>query len=190
MRADSCPALGFKRVRLTRSTLSDVLLGRKFPSKAFLLTFVDACGIDLETDRRWEQAWDRLAAQYQQVSATGETEKLRQENEELRRQLSEAQRRADAELEQIRAWAEARQTAAEDELEELRRQLAAAKSQAGTAEPHAQWFKPLLDMAIGHTTSAEGLLEGERKLSGSGFVSVVMPQTGENVGTREQSPAG
>ncbi len=28
-----------ERVRLTRSTLSDVLRGRKFPSKAFLLTF-------------------------------------------------------------------------------------------------------------------------------------------------------
>jgi type III pantothenate kinase len=38
-----------------------MLSGRKFPTrKEFFLTFVDACGVDLETDRRWEQAWDRL----------------------------------------------------------------------------------------------------------------------------------
>jgi hypothetical protein len=54
------PGSRLKRARLTRSILSDVLLGRKFPSKAFLLTFIDVCGIDIETDRRWEQAWDRL----------------------------------------------------------------------------------------------------------------------------------
>jgi len=67
-----------ERVRLTRSTLSDVLRGRKFPSKAFLLTFVDACGIDLETDPRWAQAWDRLAVQDQQAGpAAEEVERLR-----------------------------------------------------------------------------------------------------------------
>ena len=63
------PGTRLKRVRLTRTIVSDVLLGRKFPGKAFLLTFVDACGIDLENDRRWGQAWDRLAAQDQQVAA-------------------------------------------------------------------------------------------------------------------------
>ena len=51
------PGTQMTRVRLTRATLSDVLRGRKFPSKAFLLTFVEACGIDLAKDRRWEQAW-------------------------------------------------------------------------------------------------------------------------------------
>jgi hypothetical protein len=50
-----------ERVRLTRSTLSDMLSARKFPSKAFLLTFVEACGVDIENDLRWAQAWDRLA---------------------------------------------------------------------------------------------------------------------------------
>ena len=84
-----------KKVRLTRTIVSDVLAGRKFPGKAFLLTFVDACGIDLENDRRWEQAWDRLAIQYPQVSAAGGAEKLRQENEELRRQLTAAKRQAE-----------------------------------------------------------------------------------------------
>ena len=78
-----------QRVRLTRSTLSDMLLGRKFPSKAFLLTFVEACGIDLEADRRWEQAWDRLASRYHQVPPLSEEmERLRQENEKLRQGLT------------------------------------------------------------------------------------------------------
>ncbi len=86
-----------ERVRLTRSTLSDVLRGRKFPSKAFLLTFVDACGIDLETDPRWAQAWDRLAVQDQQAGpAAEEVERLRLENEELRQQLAEAEHQAEA----------------------------------------------------------------------------------------------
>ena len=55
--------LGYRleRARLGRSTIGDVLAGQKFPGKAFLLTFADACGIDVETDRRWEEAWDRLA---------------------------------------------------------------------------------------------------------------------------------
>jgi e3 binding domain/Tetratricopeptide repeat/SEC-C motif len=73
------PGTRLKRARLTRTVISDVLLGRKFPGKAFLLTLVEACGVDLESDRRWEQAWDRLAPQYQQVPAPPEVEMLRQE---------------------------------------------------------------------------------------------------------------
>jgi hypothetical protein len=99
------PGARLKRVRLTRSTLSDVLLGRKFPGKAFLLTFVDACGIDLEDDRRWEQAWDRLAPQYLEQAAQAEAEQLRQ-------QLAAARARADR---------------ADKEAEQLRQQLAAAE---------------------------------------------------------------
>src|SRR5580693_3940786 len=84
------PGTRLRRVRLARSTLSDMLLGRKFPSKAFLLTFIDECGIDLENDSRWEQAWDRLAVQYQQVpSPPGDVERVRQENEKLRLENNE-----------------------------------------------------------------------------------------------------
>jgi cell division inhibitor SepF len=93
----SLPGTRLQRVILARSTISDVLCGRKFPGKAFLLTFVDACGIDVENDRRWEQAWDRLAVQYQQASTPGgEVEKLRQENEELHQQLKAAKQQAEA----------------------------------------------------------------------------------------------
>jgi uncharacterized protein YdhG (YjbR/CyaY superfamily) len=73
-----------------------VLLGRKFPTKAFLLTFVHACGIDLTNDHRWEQAWDRLVVQEQLATAPlGGDEKLRHENEELRRQIAALKREAE-----------------------------------------------------------------------------------------------
>ena len=55
------PGTHLERVRLGRTSLNDVLRGLKFPRKAFLLTFVEALNVDLEVDRRWEQAWDRLA---------------------------------------------------------------------------------------------------------------------------------
>jgi CspA family cold shock protein len=100
-----------KRVRLTRSTVSDVLLGRKFPGKAFLLTFVDACGVDLERDRRWEQAWDRLAPQYLDQAAEAEAD-------QLRRQLAEATAAHAAALEHVRADAQARIKAAQARADE------------------------------------------------------------------------
>jgi len=63
-----------ERVPLRRSTLSDVLQGRTFPRKAFLLTFVEACGVDLDADRRWEQVWDQLAIQYGDRDSPGSPE--------------------------------------------------------------------------------------------------------------------
>jgi carbohydrate kinase (thermoresistant glucokinase family) len=112
------PGTRLERVSLTRSTLSDVLLGRKFPGKAFLLTFVEACGIDLAGDPRWAQAWDRLAARDRQADpAAEEAERLRQENEELRRQLAGAGHQAGAARAQTR--------------DQPGRHLAAAGEQAG-----------------------------------------------------------
>jgi tetratricopeptide (TPR) repeat protein len=49
---------------LPRTTLGEVLSGRRFPSKAFLLTFVELCGVDPAADRRWEMTWNRLAVHY------------------------------------------------------------------------------------------------------------------------------
>ena len=57
------PDTRLERVRLGRSTLSKVLRGEHFPSKAFLLTFVEVCGIDLQSDHRWAKSWDRLTIQ-------------------------------------------------------------------------------------------------------------------------------
>ena len=44
------PGYELARIPLKRATITDVLTGRKFPRKAFLLTFVEACGVDLEVD--------------------------------------------------------------------------------------------------------------------------------------------
>jgi tetratricopeptide (TPR) repeat protein len=49
---------------LPRTTLGEVLSGRRFPSKSFLLTFVELCGVNPADDRRWESTWTRLAIQY------------------------------------------------------------------------------------------------------------------------------
>ncbi|WP_328953228.1 FxSxx-COOH system tetratricopeptide repeat protein [Kitasatospora purpeofusca] len=49
---------------LPRTTLGEVLSGRRFPSKAFLLVFVELCGVDPTADPAWESAWNRLAVRY------------------------------------------------------------------------------------------------------------------------------
>jgi vacuolar-type H+-ATPase subunit H len=45
---------------LPRTTLLEVLHGRRFPRKSVLLAFVEACGINPATDTRWEKVWNRL----------------------------------------------------------------------------------------------------------------------------------
>ncbi|WP_159424787.1 FxSxx-COOH system tetratricopeptide repeat protein [Streptomyces sp. TLI_053] len=49
---------------LPRTTLGEVLSGRRFPSKAFLLAFVELCGVDPVAEPSWESAWNRLAVHY------------------------------------------------------------------------------------------------------------------------------
>jgi hypothetical protein len=78
------PGTSIARMSLTSSTISTVLRGKTFPRKSFLLTFVEACGINVEADRRWEQTWDRLALErtqgrfigYVTDSADGQTDLL------------------------------------------------------------------------------------------------------------------
>lgn len=55
------PHTNLDRVPLHRTTLGQVLAGRTLPTKAFYLTLVERCGIDLDADRRWERAWDVVA---------------------------------------------------------------------------------------------------------------------------------
>jgi hypothetical protein len=64
------PGTNFKRVVLGRTYLNDVLNGNRFPRKAFLLTFVEICGVDLGADRGWESAWNK-AATHDKVSNVG-----------------------------------------------------------------------------------------------------------------------
>jgi len=65
------PGTDLRRVPLRRATIADVLAGHAFPRKAFLLTFAEACGVDLQVDHRWGQAWNRLAVRYQALPANG-----------------------------------------------------------------------------------------------------------------------
>lgn len=63
------PGTDLRRIPLKRATIADVLGGQAFPRKAFLLTFVEACGVDLRADMRWEEAWNRLATRYHAPAA-------------------------------------------------------------------------------------------------------------------------
>jgi len=103
------PGTRIERVPLRRSTLSEVLQGQTFPRKGFLLTFVEACGVDLKADRQWELAWDRLAPQVQYQDHEMATGNLQREIDELRQQLAEAQHRAEvAQAQADKATAELR----------------------------------------------------------------------------------
>ncbi|WP_284743920.1 cyclic nucleotide-binding domain-containing protein [Amycolatopsis sp. RTGN1] len=53
------PGTSLSRVRIGRTNLSLVLNG-KFPTKPFLLTFVEYCDVNLLEDPRWAEAWDRI----------------------------------------------------------------------------------------------------------------------------------
>jgi hypothetical protein len=97
------PGTNIKRMPLRRATISDVLAGEAFPRKAFLLTFVEALGVDLNADRRWADVWDRLAQDRSSDATVSPPDELA----DLRRQLASA----------------------EQEISELREQLAALNQQ-------------------------------------------------------------
>jgi hypothetical protein len=71
-RGGKLPHTNMSRVQLHRSTLSLVLKGQSTPTKAFYLTFVEYCGIDLAEDRTWERAWDAVALAGTAVAAPEE----------------------------------------------------------------------------------------------------------------------
>jgi hypothetical protein len=48
---------------LPRSTVVDVLAGRRLPRRPLLLALLRACGIDPDADRRWVDTWNRLSEQ-------------------------------------------------------------------------------------------------------------------------------
>ncbi len=125
------PGTRLQRVRLGRTTLHDVLNGRKFPKKAFLLTFVEALNVDLETDRRWEQAWDRLASQYIGRAAEAEARpgQAAEEAEQLRQQLTAAEQRIH-ELERAAATLDTR-------LQNILQQAGQAPSRASSRKRQA-----------------------------------------------------
>jgi serine/threonine protein kinase len=162
-----------RSVRLGRSSLHYVLHGRTFPKKAFLLTFVEACGIDLAADHRWEDAWNRLAAQNAENTAPQETnprQQIRQDRvraeraaegiEQLRRQLG-----------QIRARAER----AEKGNEQLRRQLVQVQAQADRTEKENEQLRWRLGQVQARAERAEK--ENEQFLQQT-FLAIASTQTG------------
>jgi pyruvate/2-oxoglutarate dehydrogenase complex dihydrolipoamide acyltransferase (E2) component len=164
------PGTRLKRARLGRTTLSDVLLGRKFPGKAFMLTFVVECGIDLEKDPRWEQAWDRLAWRYLNQGALAEAEQLRQQltaalaakaDADQARQLAgqeaeEARRAAQAEVERMRAQA------AEREADLAEREAELAEREAELAEREAELDAELERVRTEASAAVEAAQEAAR----------------------------
>jgi uncharacterized coiled-coil protein SlyX len=136
------PSTGLKRVRLGRSAIGELLRGSAFPKKAFLLTFVEACGVDVAADRRWAQAWDRLSERHAKRAGQAQTElaQLRAEVARLHAEVDAEQlaaKKAQAEEANLRAQlADAAQNAEKARLEALRRleriqqQLAHAQAEA------------------------------------------------------------
>jgi hypothetical protein len=118
------PGTRLERVRLGRSAIGELLGGSTFPRKAFLLTFVEACGVDVAADRRWEQAWDRLSERYAKRAGQAQTE-LAELREEVARLHAEAA-----------AWQLAAKKAQAEEAD-LRTQLAAAAQNAEKARLEA-----------------------------------------------------
>ena len=119
------PGTSLSRIPLKRATITDVLAGTKFPRKAFLLTFVEACGVDLESDHKWEQAWNQLAIQYEnQMSGAGA------QVEQLVEQLGSAERRADE---------------AERHAEQVAREMEAIAKERDQALKRAEVVRPQRD---------------------------------------------
>lgn len=55
---------------LSRSTVSDVLHGKRLPSKELLHAFIKACSVDPDADKRWEATRIRLTSSPFQTSQT------------------------------------------------------------------------------------------------------------------------
>jgi hypothetical protein len=72
------------RRSLPRSSISDMLAGKRLPPKPLLFTFLHTCGIKTGDDPRWLVAWNRLA------SHDSDAEELRPLSEELATEVREA----------------------------------------------------------------------------------------------------
>lgn len=88
-------------VRLSRSTTSDMLAGRRFPRKAVLLVFLGQCGISGTAP--WERAWERVATT-EGPPANTDVQAVRQQCAGL---LEAARRQADEIVADARRQAEA-----------------------------------------------------------------------------------
>ncbi|MFI8203584.1 FxSxx-COOH system tetratricopeptide repeat protein [Streptomyces sp. NPDC085937] len=98
---------------LPRTTLGEVLRGRKFPSKAFLLTFVELCGAEPGEVQVWETTWNRLAVQYKvSEPATRSDESHAQQLARARQRTAELEEQCEQLLALVRRQSQAVERAA------------------------------------------------------------------------------
>lgn len=106
-------ALKHGKEALSRSTLSDMLGGRRFPKKARMLVFLQGCGVPENKLVPWRRAWERIAAA-EQERRHKEAAELDRDREQVLTQarleaaelLEEAHQRASQHLEEARQQAE------------------------------------------------------------------------------------
>jgi transcriptional regulator with XRE-family HTH domain len=58
---------------LSKTIVSEMLKGRRFPRKAVMLSFLRACGVPEEDTEPWRRAWERVASGEQQPRLASET---------------------------------------------------------------------------------------------------------------------
>ena len=69
-----------KRTQLAKTTVADMLAGKRLPSKAVLLTFVEACDVPEDRLGPWKKAWGRIAvAERNRPPLKVELDRLRQQ---------------------------------------------------------------------------------------------------------------
>lgn len=165
------PGTTLKSVRLGRTSLHGMLAGRSLPSKEFLLTFVHACGVDLVTDHRWDEAWNRLAPRYryrvrQPAGRATQAYSAPDSDAELHRQIADLRTRAehaDASSEQLRRQVAELQARADASSEQLRRQIAEIEARAGAASGQMRAIAPSFQMPAEYAADASPELEPLRR---------------------------
>lgn len=64
---------------LSKTALSDMLRGARFPRKTVMVAFLRACGVPADQMEPWIRAWDKISSSESRPAETGESEHLRQE---------------------------------------------------------------------------------------------------------------
>jgi len=122
---------------LSKTAVSEMLRGVRFPRKTVMVTFLRACGVRDEKMAPWLYAWDRLA-----VSERGpaQHEPVHPASESVRSERSAGPSRdaADLQIEQLRDQINQRDAV----IDQLRRQLVADRQRAGQEPRFAEAAHP------------------------------------------------
>jgi transposase-like protein len=86
---------------LSKTAVSNMLRGVRPPRKTVMVAFLRACGVPDDQLEPWRRAWDRISSSESTLTETGEDARLRQEinrlreeNDRLRLELAEIDRRS------------------------------------------------------------------------------------------------